>query len=207
MNQKGFTLVEILATLVVLAILMAITVPNITGIISNNKQSVGKEDVGKMVSGVKARIKRKEAIYPKEAGACNVFTLEYIDLNDDFKKGLNGGTYNKTESFVVVRKDQIEDNKYEYKYYVRMIEEKNDKNLEILIGDYDEFVRDSRPFMSPSTSPGTENTKINITSSSNEVLKAALNDLAKASRTVKKYNCNNTYSDCNLCYSVEHIYK
>ena len=198
MNQKGFTLVEILATLVVLAILMAITVPNITGIIANNKQSVGKEDVGKMVSGVRARIKRKEAVYPKAENACNIFTLDYIDMNDDFTKAVNGGKYNRTESFVVVAKRKIATKKYEYKYYVRMIEDKNGKNLEILIGDYDEFVKDSRPFMSPATSPGTENTVINLTSASLDVAKASINDLATASKTIKERT---------LCNSVEHIYK
>lgn len=211
MNQKGFTLVEILATLVVLAILMAITVPNITGIIASNKQSVGKEDVGKMVSGVRARIKRKDASYPKAKDACNIFTLDYIDMNDDFKKAVNGGEYSRTESFVVVAKRKIggySSNKYEYKYYVRMVEEKNGKNLEILIGDYDEFVKDSRPFMSPKTSPGTEDTVIGLTTvASLDAARAAINDLAKASGTINAYGCAPGYGTCKLCETVEKIYK
>ena len=217
MNQKGFTLVEILATLIVLAVLMAITVPNITGIIASNKQSVGKEDVSKMISGVRARIKRKEALYPKSKDACNIFTLDFIDMNDDFKKAVNGGTYNKTESFVVVAKREISstwnssrsayDYKYEYKYYVRILEEKNDKKLEILLGDYDEFVRDSRPFMSPETSPGTENTMLNLTTSSLEDTKNNINNLARASKTIKSYGCDHDYGECRFCTSVEHVYK
>lgn len=43
-NNKGFTLVEILAMLLVLGIIVAITIPNITGILSGQKENVYIED-------------------------------------------------------------------------------------------------------------------------------------------------------------------
>ena len=56
MNNKGFTLVELLAMLVVLAILMGIAIPNITGILANNKVNVMKADASKMTDGAFSKI-------------------------------------------------------------------------------------------------------------------------------------------------------
>ena len=55
MNNKGFTLVEILAMLVVLGILMVITIPNVTGILANNKFKVMKADADKTLDTAKIR--------------------------------------------------------------------------------------------------------------------------------------------------------
>ena len=38
LNRKGFTLVEVLAVIVILAVIMAIAIPNITSLIEKNKQ-------------------------------------------------------------------------------------------------------------------------------------------------------------------------
>ena len=43
-NNKGFTLVEVLAMLVVLGIIIGVTVPKITGIFNNQKNNLISED-------------------------------------------------------------------------------------------------------------------------------------------------------------------
>ena len=40
LKNRGFTLVELLAMLVVLGILMAVTIPNITGILNQSKENM-----------------------------------------------------------------------------------------------------------------------------------------------------------------------
>ena len=52
-NNKGFTLVEVLAMLVVLGIIIGVTVPNITGILSNQKTNLIAEDGIKMIENAK----------------------------------------------------------------------------------------------------------------------------------------------------------
>ena len=57
MNNKGFTLVEILAMMVILAILIAISVPNITGIIAKQKENISIEDANKLVETAKVKVR------------------------------------------------------------------------------------------------------------------------------------------------------
>lgn len=46
MIRKGFTLVELLAVIVVLAIILAIAIPGISGIIESSKKGALKADAG-----------------------------------------------------------------------------------------------------------------------------------------------------------------
>ena len=51
-NRKGFTLVELLAVIVILAIILAIAIPGITGIISNAKVSAFESDAKMIITGI-----------------------------------------------------------------------------------------------------------------------------------------------------------
>lgn len=123
MNQKGFSLVELIGMVVVLGVLMIITVPNIAGILKNNKENIVTEDINKIVSNAKNKFNTKQAKYPEYEDQCVVMTLTYVDSNNDLKSGLNGGVYNQGESFVVVRKEKERTGSYTYRYYVRLVEE------------------------------------------------------------------------------------
>src|SRR5690554_8074555 len=50
--KKGFTLVELLAVKVILAIVLAITIPTITGIIANAKKNAFASDANMILKGV-----------------------------------------------------------------------------------------------------------------------------------------------------------
>ena len=139
MNRKGFTLVELIAMLVVISVLMVIAIPNISGIIKKNRESIGVEDVNKLVRGAKTKFSVKSAAYPKYQNGCVVLTLDYIDTNDDFKDGVNGGRYDRDESFVVVKKVKTGDVST-YKFYVRLVETTDDgKTYVIGLAEYDDF--------------------------------------------------------------------
>ena len=131
MNRKGFSLIELIGMVVILGILMIITVPNIASILKNNRENIVKEDINKIVSGAKNKINTKQAKNPSYEGSCVVMTVGFVDSNDDLKTGLNGGTYNKGSSFVVIRKERESGSSYTYRYYVRLIEDVS-KNGDII---------------------------------------------------------------------------
>ncbi len=55
-NKKGFTLVELLAVIVILAIILAIAVPGITGIISTAKKGSFESDVKMIITGIEYKL-------------------------------------------------------------------------------------------------------------------------------------------------------
>jgi len=157
MNRKGFTLVEIIAMLVVISILMVIAVPNISGIIKKNRESQAIEDINKLVGNAKAKMDT-DKVKPIHLNECLLFTLKSLDTNDDINKGLNEGEYDPFESFVIVTRKPLE-GEYEtnatseYKYYIRLYEVKGREsgsgktfmtrlsNGNPGVVDYDDFVK------------------------------------------------------------------
>lgn len=138
LNNKAFTLIELLAMLVVLGILMAITVPNITGILNQHKTNVIIEDVNKMVETAKVKIASNSNIKNPDIGKCLVFSLNYLDDNQDIETGPNGGAYNKNDSFVIVTREGSS-----YKYYVRLVEENDDEYYGVNFTEYSSFEKNS----------------------------------------------------------------
>lgn len=141
MKKNGYTLVELIAMVVVIGILMVITVPNIAGIKQNSKQEIVEEDINKIVSSAKQKINTNKVSKPAEDGHCTVMTLSFINGNDDFKEGANSGTYDMENSYVVVKKVNISSTSSVYKYYVRLLEEKDGKKYLLNFVDYDEYIK------------------------------------------------------------------
>lgn len=55
-NKKGFTLVELLAVIVILALIMAIAIYSISGVLTSSRQSVFKETAAGIIRGVKLQL-------------------------------------------------------------------------------------------------------------------------------------------------------
>lgn len=55
-GKKGFTLVELLAVIVILAIILAIAVPGISGIISSAKRGAFESDAKMIVTGIEYQV-------------------------------------------------------------------------------------------------------------------------------------------------------
>lgn len=123
-NNKGFTLIELLVMLVVLGILMVVAIPNITGIMKNNRLNALKGDAQHMVERTNVMVTKSKNISKPAAGECIIFSLNYLNTNDDLTAGPNDGLYNQEESFVIyTRQGQ------KYAYYVRLIEEVDGRNI------------------------------------------------------------------------------
>ena len=121
MKNKGFTLVELLAMLVVLGVLMTVAIPNITGILNNQKKNTLRNDATTMVETAKIKVAKDNLIKKPDAGKCIVFSLNYLNDNDNINAGPNGGQYDEFDSFVIYKKEK-NGNNVSYKYYVRLIE-------------------------------------------------------------------------------------
>ena len=55
-NKKGFTLVELLAVIVILALIMGIAVVSIGGILNSSRQSAFKETAASIINGVRQQL-------------------------------------------------------------------------------------------------------------------------------------------------------
>lgn len=102
MKQNGFTLVELLATLTILGIIMAIAVPNVMSILDRNKRTTYLEDAKKLVTQADYKFRMSQTIEKPGNGECVVFRMRSLDVSE-IKKGPEGSLYDTTNSFVAIR--------------------------------------------------------------------------------------------------------
>lgn len=116
-NQKAFTLVELLATLVILSVIMLVAVPSTMSMLDKNKKESFLSDAKRFVALAESEIRNNDKIDTNYGGFI-VFRLE--DLNDSsFDQDPDGHSYNQTDSCVVVYKKGTATD-YQYVYYVQM---------------------------------------------------------------------------------------
>lgn len=116
-NNKGFTLVELLAMLIVLGILIGISVPNITGILNQQKETAFVDEASKLASTAQMKMSTEREIKKPKNNNCIVFSMNYLDKAGELKKSADGGEYLRDDSFVIVSRtgSRIE-------YTVRLVE-------------------------------------------------------------------------------------
>ena len=97
MNERGFTLVELMATILIIGIVMAITIPNVTGIFNQGKATTYGEDAKKLRNSAEYLYRGDSSIERLiDNGDCIVFSFKYLD-NDEYKPPY-GGYYLETKT-------------------------------------------------------------------------------------------------------------
>ena len=120
-NNKGFTLVELMAVIVIMGILSIIVIPKISDLVLETKEEIYVQDAKKLLAQAQYRMNSNSIEIEKpEMGECIIFSLRYLNVND-FRNPPNNGTYMEESSFVVVR--NVEGN---FDYAVLLIEHRKD---------------------------------------------------------------------------------
>lgn len=83
-NKKGFTLVELLAVIVILAIILAIAIPGIGNIINTAKRGAFESDVKMMLKDIELKTFQSTidtTVTPPAEGNFSAFTYGGVDAN------------------------------------------------------------------------------------------------------------------------------
>lgn len=118
LNKRGFTLVELLATMVILGILMAVAVPNVVGVLTTNRNKTYVADAKKLVTQAEYKLRSSTSVVKPEKNHCVIMALNYLD-NNEFENPPYGGEYNKYQSYVIIKKTTSGS----YDYYVQLDED------------------------------------------------------------------------------------
>lgn len=115
-NRKAFTLIELMAVVVILGLIMMIAIPNTLSMIDKNKKTTYIENAKTFVSLVQNKVRtNKKLEEPENDGMALVVTLEYLSTSDvEFSP--YGEEYDKSGSFVAI---VVESNKLQY--YVHLV--------------------------------------------------------------------------------------
>ncbi len=115
-NKKGFTLVELIITISVIAIIMLTAVPNIASMNDKNKRTNYIQDAKKLVKLAKYQFTQTTSDHPSSS-SCIKYSIKVLDKTE-LQTPPNGGNYLEDYSYVEVRYQDSE-----YKYYVQLVEE------------------------------------------------------------------------------------
>ena len=83
LNKKGFTLVELLAVIVILALIMAIAIYSISGVLQNSREGIFKDTALIVIRGVKNQLL---AVNQQEEGTY-YFTSALLENDNDLPFG------------------------------------------------------------------------------------------------------------------------
>lgn len=116
-KDSGFTMIELLAAIVVLSVLMMVAVPTVMNVLTSSRNRTYVDDSIRLVSTFEAEIKKDNKMPIPAVGNCIVVNLAYLD-NNTYNDAPYDGEYDRISSFVVARRD----NRSSYSYYPRLVE-------------------------------------------------------------------------------------
>ena len=97
MKNKGFTLVETIAVIIILGVVLSIAVPSITNVVKSTNKNRMISDAETFISEVKEYVESDTiGNTPKD----NKYKL--VDIKSKLSKSPYGGNYNMESSFVII---------------------------------------------------------------------------------------------------------
>lgn len=119
-NNHGFTMIELLAAIVVLGILMGTGVPVVINIMNDQKNEIYITDALRLAANMDNKLRSDNMLDIPARGGCIAINLVYMD-NNSFGKSPYGGEYDRDASFVIAKR-LPKDSEEEYAFYVRLVE-------------------------------------------------------------------------------------
>ena len=104
MNNKGFTLVELLAVLALLVIIGGIAIPNVISLMNNNKKDNMVNDAQRLISLAKNMV-AKDQEFRKATTSSKQYKMSEIDPKKTIHPDPDGGDYDRTASYVKYTKN------------------------------------------------------------------------------------------------------
>ena len=127
MNKKGFTLTELIATIVILGVLMTVAIPNVLSIIERNKALNMVEDAKKLITEVEYEIKRDTTIELPSNGKRTIISLSYLRQkgSTNLEESPYGIRYNDSSYVSISNTENI----YTYSVTLTAIDTKSDNSI------------------------------------------------------------------------------
>ena len=103
MNEKGFTLVELLGVIVILSIIMLIAIPNVTSVLDRTKKDRYIADSKKFVSIVQYQLRRDNIQKPALGKSVKILLKDIAeDATDEISHDSDGYGYDVQKSYVKI---------------------------------------------------------------------------------------------------------
>ncbi|MCZ0756681.1 prepilin-type N-terminal cleavage/methylation domain-containing protein [Anoxybacillus sp. J5B_2022] len=133
-NERGLTLIELLAVIVILGIIAAIAIPSIGGLIDNSKKDAHVANAQQMINAAKIAVTADKDLIPAN-GKYTVLPLAYLE-NKGYLETVkdpdgDAGTYKKGSDSSLTNQNADPKGEYSYvlienkdtklKYYVKLI--------------------------------------------------------------------------------------
>lgn len=132
MNKKGFSMIEMLATVAILGILSLTAVSNIQGAAEKQKVRTYINDARRMITAARGLYIADTTIPEPDLNTCIIFRLSELNM-DNVNVGPNKGKYLNNYSYVTINYDY---KKKKYYYGVQLLEETKKKLGEDIVTGY-----------------------------------------------------------------------